>query len=45
MAEVVTFKNFLPALWGIWQAVADSSINRQASLKIDREGGKIIYVK
>src|SRR5512143_2995741 len=34
IAEVSTFKAFLPALWGIWQAVPDPAINRQASLKI-----------
>ena len=45
IAEVSTFKAFLPALWGIWQAVSDPAINRQASLKIKKEGGKIIYVK
>ena len=45
VSEVSTFKAFLPALWGIWQAVADPAINRQASLKIKKEGGKIIYVK
>jgi hypothetical protein len=44
VAEVSTFKNFLPALWGIWQAVSDPAINRKASLKIKKEGGKIIYV-
>jgi hypothetical protein len=45
IAEVSTFKNFLPALWGIWQAVSDPAINRQASLKIKKEGSKITYVK
>ena len=45
IAEVSTFKAFLPALWGIWQAVSDPAINRQASLKVKKEGGKIIYVK
>jgi len=45
IAEVSTFKAFLPALWGIWQAVSDPSINRQCSLKIKKEGSKIIYVK
>ncbi len=45
IAEVSTFKNFLPALWGIWQAVTDPTINRQASLKIRKEGDRIIYVK
>ncbi len=45
IAEVSTFKAFLPALWGIWQAVTDPSINRQASLKIRKEGSSIIYVK
>jgi hypothetical protein len=45
IAEVSTFKAFLPALWGIWQAVSDPAINRQASLKVSKEGGKIIYVK
>ena len=45
IAEVSTFKAFLPALWGIWQAVTDPAINRQASLKIEKRGSKIIYVK
>jgi hypothetical protein len=45
IAEVSTFKAFLPALWGIWQAVTDPAINRQASLKIKKECSKIIYVK
>jgi hypothetical protein len=45
IAEVSTFKAFLPALWGIWQAVSDPTINRQASLRIKKQGSKIIYVK
>ncbi len=45
IAEVSTFKAFLPALWGIWQAVPDPNINRQASLKIKKEGNKIIYIR
>jgi hypothetical protein len=45
IAEVSTFKAFLPALWGIWQAVPDPAINRQCSLKIKKQGSKIIYVK
>jgi hypothetical protein len=45
VAEVSTFKNFLPALWGIWQAVADPNINRKCSLKIKKEGSRIIYVQ
>lgn len=44
IAEVSTFKTFLPALWGIWQAVPDPAINRQCSLKIKKEGPKIIYI-
>jgi len=44
IAEVSTFKAFLPALWGIWQAVPDPAINRKASLKIKKEGSRIIYV-
>jgi hypothetical protein len=44
IAEVSTFKAFLPALWGIWQAVPDPAINRQCSLKIKKEGSKIIYI-
>lgn len=44
IAEVSTFKAFLPALWGIWQAVTDPLINRQCSLKIKKEGSKIIYI-
>ncbi|MBN2418295.1 MAG: hypothetical protein JXL81_02840 [Deltaproteobacteria bacterium] len=44
VAEVSTFKNFLPALWGIWQAVSDPAINRKASLKIKKEGSNIIYI-
>jgi hypothetical protein len=44
IAEVSTFKNFMPALWGIWQAVSDPEINRQASLKIKKDGSKIVYV-
>jgi hypothetical protein len=45
IAEVSTFKAFLPALWGIWQAVPDPAINRQCSLKIKKEGSKIIYIR
>jgi len=45
IAEASTFKAFLPALWGIWQAVSDPAINRQASLKINKKGSRIIYVK
>ena len=45
IAEVSTFKAFLPALWGIWQAVPDPAINRQCSLKIKKQGSQIIYVK
>jgi hypothetical protein len=45
MAEVSTFKVFLPALWGIWQTVTDPTINRQCSLKIKKQGTKIIYIK
>jgi hypothetical protein len=44
IAEVSTFKAFLPALWGIWQAVSDPAINRHCSLKIKKEGSKIIYI-
>lgn len=44
IAEVGTFKAFLPALWGIWQAVPDPAINRQCSFKIKKEGPKIIYI-
>ena len=44
IAEVSTFKDFLPALWGIWQAVPDPAINRKASLKIKKEGSQIIYI-
>jgi hypothetical protein len=43
--EGATFKVFLPVLWALWQAMPDPAINRQASLKIKKEGGKIIYVK
>ena len=45
IAEVSTFKAFLPALWGIWQAVPDPNINRKCSLKIKKEGSQIIYVQ
>jgi hypothetical protein len=45
IAEVSTFKAFLPALWGIWQAVPDPTINRRCSLKIKKEGSRIIYVR
>jgi hypothetical protein len=44
IAEVSTFRAFLPALWGIWQAVPDPAINRHCSLKIKKEGSKIIYI-
>lgn len=44
IAEVSTFKNFLSALWGIWQAVADPAINRQCSLRIKKEGSHLIYI-
>ena len=44
IAEVSTFKAFLPALWGIWQAVTDPTINRRCSLKIKKQGSRIIYV-
>jgi hypothetical protein len=45
IAEVSTFKAFLPALWGIWQAVTDPAINRRCSLKIKKLGSRIVYVK
>jgi hypothetical protein len=45
IAEVSTFKAFLPALWGIWQAIPDPTINRKCSLKVKKEGSKIIYTK
>jgi hypothetical protein len=45
IAEVSTFKAFLPALWGIWQAVPDPAINRHCSLKIKKEGSRIIYIR
>ena len=45
VAEVSTFKAFLPALWGIWQAVPDPAINRHCSMKIKKEGSRIIYVQ
>jgi hypothetical protein len=45
IAEVSTFKAFLPALWGIWQAVPDPTINRRCSLKTKKEGSRIIYLK
>ena len=44
VSEVSTFKAFLPALWGIWQAVPDPAINRHCSLKIKKEGSRIIYI-
>jgi hypothetical protein len=44
-AEGATFKVFLPVLWALWQAVPDPAINRRCSLKIKKEGSKIIYVK
>jgi hypothetical protein len=44
IAEVSTFKAFLPALWGIWQAVPDPTINRRCSLKIKKEGAQILYI-
>ena len=44
IAEVSTFHAFLPALWGIWQAVPDPTINRQCSLKIKKESSQIVYV-
>ena len=44
VAEVSTFKNFLPSLWCIWQAVADPEINRKASLKIKKVGSRIVYI-
>ena len=44
ISEVGTFKNFLPALWGIWQAVDDPTINRQCSLRIKKEGSHIYYI-
>ena len=44
IAEASTFKAFLPALWGIWQAVLDPAINRHCSLKIKKEGSKITYI-
>ncbi|MBN2558496.1 MAG: hypothetical protein JXB33_07075 [Clostridia bacterium] len=44
VAEVSTFKDFLPSLWKIWQAVPDPAINRKVSLKIKKDGGKIIYI-
>ncbi len=44
-AEVSTFKEFLPALYKMWQVVDDPAINRQCSLKIKKGGSKITYTK
>jgi hypothetical protein len=44
IAEVSTFKAFLPALWGIWQAIPDPTINRKSSFILKRDGSKLMYV-
>ncbi len=45
VAEINTFTGFLPALWGMWQAVSDPAINRRSSFKIKKEGSRIVYVE
>ena len=45
IAEVSTFKDFLPALWGIWQAVTDPAINRRSTFTYENDGSRIVYVK
>jgi hypothetical protein len=44
IAEVSTFNDFLPALWGIWQAVSDPAINRRSSFRIGKEGSAVVYL-
>jgi hypothetical protein len=44
ISEVSTFKAFLPALWGIWQAVPDPTINRKSHFILKREDSKLVYV-
>ena len=45
VAEISTLTGFLPALWGMWQAVSDPAINRRSSCKIKKEGSRIVYVE
>jgi hypothetical protein len=45
IAEVGTFKDFLPALWRIWQAVSDPAINRKSNFRIKKEDSNISYIK
>ena len=45
VAEVSTFKDFLPALWGIWQAVTDPAINRRSTFTYENDGSRVVYVE
>jgi len=45
IAEVSTFKDFLPALWGIWQAVTDPAINRRSIFTYENDGSHVFYVE
>jgi hypothetical protein len=45
VAEVSTFKDFLPALWRLWQAVSDPAINRRSSFLVRKEGSHVGYVE
>jgi len=45
VAEVSSFKDFLPALWGVWQAVTDPAINRRSTFTYENDGSRIVYVE
>jgi hypothetical protein len=45
IAEASAFPKFLPALWTIWRAVSDPTINRQCSLRIRKDESRITYVR
>ncbi|MCX8031913.1 MAG: hypothetical protein N3B14_00725 [Thermoleophilia bacterium] len=45
IAEVSRFKDFLPVLWSLWQAVKDPAINRRSVFTYEKRGSDIVYVE
>jgi hypothetical protein len=43
ISEVSTFKTFLPALYWMWQAVSDPTINRKSNFVLKKDGSRLYY--
>jgi hypothetical protein len=43
VAEVSTFKTFLPALYWMWQAIPDPAINRKSNFVLKKDGSRLYY--